>query len=114
MISCRGQRLGGLARFLKFRPLRKAIQAEASLGSLLGNGQGMREIGAPAAMLRIAGHGCVALGAKRLHRFIITCNPVERTMVQPPVAKAAGTFSSGTRRSSDRLLPSLTALKFLR
>jgi hypothetical protein len=73
----------------------------------------MRELGAPTAMLGIAGHRRVALGAKRLHRFIITCNPVERTSVQPPVAKAEGTFSSGTRRSWDRLAVS-DRLKFLR
>jgi hypothetical protein len=84
MIAGRGQRLGGLVRFLKFRPLRKAIQAEASLRSRLGNGQGMREIGAPAAMLRIAGHRCVALGAKRLHRFIITCNRFRVAVTKAP------------------------------
>jgi len=109
----RDQRLGRRTRLLKFYPLHKAIPAETSLRPLLGDGQGMRELGAPTAMLGIAGHRRVALGAKRLHRFIITCNPVERTSVQPPVAKAEGTFSSGTRRSWDRLAVS-DRLKFLR
>jgi len=36
----------------------------------------MGELGAPAAMLWIAGHRRVALGAKRLHGFIITCKPL--------------------------------------
>jgi hypothetical protein len=66
-IAAGGGRAGG------FDFLEEAVAAEAAGGFSIGGGHGnnVRQFGAPAAFLLLAGHRCVALGAAGLHGEIM-------------------------------------------
>lgn len=83
-----GKLVGGLnSRFrvgkrMRFELRREATAAQTALRRIVGNGEHMREIRAPAAGFPGADHGRIALGAEGLHFAIILYRTVPLSAIQ--------------------------------